>query len=145
MSKQPGRKTESVRLREMRRIVPLLVLYLVGATYVAMTSGAVDCGSNHLVSAPIGPFGPDSTWLGNTETYRTVALSARERNLRYVFAWGDGNHDTTGYYPSGDTASASKTWSSVGKFSVFVKAIDVDGFRSPWSEGLQVHVYPDTD
>jgi hypothetical protein len=129
----------------MLRILPLLALYLVGATVIAMSSGAADCGQ-HWIFAPTRPIGPDSTWLGNTETYRTISNTPGGSNLRYIFDWSDGSDDTTDLYPSGDTASATKTWTSVGVFTVKALAEDTSGHLSiTWSDGLSVHVYPDTD
>jgi hypothetical protein len=73
----------------MRRIVPLLVLLLVGATVIATNSGAEDCGRVG-VTVPIRPIGPDSTVVGNAENYRTTATTYEREQVKYVFNWGDG-------------------------------------------------------
>jgi hypothetical protein len=131
-----------VRFQEMRRIVPLLALYLVGATYVAMSSGAADCGWRP-VNVPIMPIGPDWPELGNTVAYRTFSTPAYGSQLRYVFYWGDESKcDTTDWYPNGDTASATKTWTSEGGFKVKALTMNDKGEVSAWSDGLTVHVYP---
>jgi hypothetical protein len=146
MSEQPERKTEAIRLREMRRIVPLLVLYLVGATTIATNSGAADCGYQP-VSVPIRPIGPDSTWVNSADTYRTMATTTWKGQVKFVFNWGKGNSpETTDLFGSGETASVAKTWTSAGVFSVSALAISSkEQLSRQWSETLHVRVYPGTD
>jgi len=145
MSEQRGRSKEQIRFREMRRVVPLLVLLMVGATVVATNSGAADCG-RVWVETPIRPIGPDSTVTGNAENYRTMATTSQREQIRYVFNWGDGSGpDSTDLNSSGDTVCVLKMWTSAGKFPVSARAISSKGRISDWSETLHVRVYAGRD
>ena len=57
--------------------------------------------------------------------------------VRYVFYWGDGTTDTTGYYSGEEHPMLSHSWSSPGTHTVKVRAYDPSGL---WSESQPLTV-----
>ena len=57
----------------------------------------------------------------------------------YLFDWGDGSDSGwLGPYESGAEVNATHTWSEVGSYGIKVKAKDVNGAESEWSDTLAV-------
>ncbi|MCD6108537.1 MAG: hypothetical protein J7J89_03585, partial [Thermoplasmata archaeon] len=53
--------------------------------------------------------------------------------------WGDGtNSGWLGPYNSGETVEASHSWSEKGEYSIKVKAKDINGLESEWSDPLVI-------
>jgi hypothetical protein len=60
-------------------------------------------------------------------------------DILYMFDWGDGtNSGWLGPYASGITITASHKWTSSGIYLVKVKAKDIYGSESGWSDSLTV-------
>ncbi len=97
---------------------------------------------NALYNAPYQPDKPSGPPSGNTGTAYTYSSSAVDPDADQVylwFDWGDGsNSGWIGPYNSGQTGSASHTWSTQGTYPINVKAKDTDGKESDWSEPLSV-------
>ncbi len=91
--------------------------------------------------------GPTKGRIGVSYTYTATTIDSDGDEVWYLFDWGDGtNSGWLGPYASGQTASASHIWSSLGSYSVKVKARDdpngdgdfSDGAESIWSDPLLV-------
>jgi hypothetical protein len=82
---------------------------------------------------PSTPNGPAYGFVGQSYSYSTSTTDPNGDPLLYQFDWGDGSSTTTGWYTSGATASASYSWSSLGTYSVKVRAEDSTGAWSNWS------------
>jgi hypothetical protein len=84
---------------------------------------------------PNPPAGPDE-WIIDVECDFTGSTTDPEgEQLYYLFDWGDGNYSGwVGPYNSGQTASASYAWSELGEYYIRVKAKDIWGVGSDWSE-----------
>ena len=96
---------------------------------------------NRAPNTPSTPSGPTSGYTGISYSYSTSTTDPDGDNVRYQFDWGDGSTTTTGWYPSGSTASASHSWGSTGTYYVKVKAQDEYGEWSGWSSSLAVAIY----
>ncbi len=58
-----------------------------------------------------------------------------------MFDWGDGNiSGWIGPFDSGEVGSASHSWAQEGTYEIKVKARDVLGARSNWSEPTSVYI-----
>jgi len=92
--------------------------------------------------APDKPATPSGTINGkiNVEyTYTSSTTDANGDQLYYLFNWGDGTDSGwVGPYVSGVTASAKHTWTEKGDYEIEVKAKDIDGAESVWSDPLPV-------
>ena len=91
-------------------------------------------------SKPARPDGPTSGKINTLHEYSTYASDPGGDQIYYVFNWGDGTESEAGPYNSGDTGSASHKWTKEGNYEIKVKARDVIGFESPWSDPLAVNM-----
>ncbi len=89
---------------------------------------------------PKTPIGRARAATTSLATYSTFTTDPNMDSVLYVFDWGDGLADTTGFLPPGDTASASHRWPNVGSYGVRARAEDTKGFWSSWSAKLAVTV-----
>ncbi|DAC72860.1 MAG TPA: hypothetical protein DSN98_03025 [Thermoplasmata archaeon] len=94
---------------------------------------------NEAPNKPAKPSGPASGKPGSTYLYRTSTTDPEGDALYYMWDWGDGNQsEWLGPFASGAQASAQKSWSSKGDYSIKVKAKDVYGSESDWSDPLPI-------
>ena len=84
---------------------------------------------------PDSPDGPDE-WIQDVEcTFTAVTNDPEEEGIYYMFDWGDGNFsEWLGPYPSGQTMDTSYAWAELGEYEVRVKARDIWGVMSDWSD-----------
>lgn len=87
---------------------------------------------------PSAPSGSMSGKIFTTYTYSSSTVDLNGDKLFYVFDWGDGTNSLVGEFKSGQTASASHSWSKKGNYTIKVKAIDVKGAESPWSDPMSI-------
>ena len=88
---------------------------------------------------PERPTGQTQGKAGVSYTYQTTTTDANGDTIYYMWDWGDGNFsDWLGPFDSGVSATAQKSWATKGTYSVRVKARDVYGNESSWSEPLSV-------
>jgi Zinc carboxypeptidase/PKD domain len=101
--------------------------------HVSVTSG------NTAPNKPDKPSGQERGKTGQTYTYTTSTTDTNGDQVYYMWNWGDGNFsEWLGPYNSGVEASAEKSWSVKGKYSVLVKAKDASGSESAWSDPLSI-------
>jgi hypothetical protein len=88
---------------------------------------------------PQRPSGEVSGKIKTTYTYSTQTTDADGDQVYYLWDWGDGNFsEWLGPFTSGATATAEKSWTKKGTYSIRVKAKDVYGNESNWSDPLAV-------
>ena len=88
---------------------------------------------------PQKPSGEVSGKIETLYTYSTVTIDGDGDQVYYIWDWGDGNFsEWLGPYASGTTTITQKSWTTKGTYSVKVKAKDVYGNESNWSEPLSV-------
>jgi len=94
---------------------------------------------NHPPEKPMYIQGPSD---GNTNieySYSTTVVDADGDQIYYYWSWGDGtNSGWLGPYESDKKITASHSWSSKGSYEIKVKAKDVNGAESDWSDPLPV-------
>ena len=104
-------------------------------------------GYNTPPDKPSTPTGPTSGAVGTEYTYNSSTTDPDGDQIYYNFSWGDNTYsDWVGPYNSGQTGSASHTWSTQGTYDIKVKAKDdpngdgdlSDGAESEWSDPLPV-------
>jgi hypothetical protein len=95
--------------------------------------------TNSPPETPQQPSGEASGKIGITYTYSTMTTDADADQVSYLWDWGDGNFsEWLGPFDSGATATAQYSWSTKGTYSIRVKAKDVHGNESAWSDPLAV-------
>ena len=101
------------------------------------------------VSAPVKPdvpSGPDSGRAGVEYFFSSSCVDPDGDVLFYLWDWGDGNFsDWFGPFVSGDLVNVSYVWSDRGVFDVRVKARDVYGLESVWSDPLSISMPKNND
>jgi len=92
---------------------------------------------------PDAPDGPDD-WIPNVEcTFSAVTTDPEGEQIFYMFDWGDGTFsDWLGPYSSGQTIDESHIWTELGNYEITVKARDIWGVSSDWSEPALLSIIP---
>ena len=99
----------------------------------------ITSGENHPPDKPDRPSGEMNGRVGKSYTYYSRTTDPDDDKVYYMFDWGDGT--TSGWigpFTSGSTVSASHVWTTWGTYDVRVKAKDVHGAESSWSDPLPV-------
>lgn len=95
--------------------------------------------TNHPPNTPERPSGEASGNVGTMYTYSTMTTDPENDQVSYQWDWGDGNISAwLGPFDSGATATAQYSWSTKGSYSIRVKAKDIQGNESAWSDPLVV-------
>lgn len=89
---------------------------------------------------PTMPAGSSNLVVGEIGEYETSSTDPDGDFIKYIFDWGDGTITGSDFYPSGEDVAVSKQWLSKGTYEVKVKARDIYGMESPWSDSLLVTV-----
>jgi hypothetical protein len=88
---------------------------------------------------PERPDGPIEGKVGIEYTYSSNSIDPDGDKIYYMFDWGDGtDSDWLGPCVSGDIVEASHIWTDPGEFEIRVKARDVNGGLSDWSDSFAV-------
>ncbi|RLF37197.1 MAG: hypothetical protein DRN03_02735 [Thermoplasmata archaeon] len=90
---------------------------------------------------PEMPIGETSGKIFRRYTYRSSTIDPDGDKVYYLFDWGDGT--TSGWlgpYESGEIVRASHVWYKRGAYEIRVKAKDIYGAESEWSDPLPVTV-----
>lgn len=90
---------------------------------------------------PQRPSGPSSGKIQENYSFTSLSIDPDVDDIYYKFDWDDGT-DTgwIGPYESGVVVNASHIWETKGTYSVKVKAKDIHGAESDWSDSLVVSV-----
>lgn len=92
-------------------------------------------------ATPSTPVGPTHGTRNNEYTYSSSSTDPNNDQIYYMFNWGDGtSSEWLGPYTSGLTISAMHAWTTIGDYSVKVKAKDINGATSDWSAPLTVSI-----
>jgi hypothetical protein len=97
--------------------------------------------SNLPPDTPTKPNGPDEGITGGEYTFSTSTTDPESQDVYYQFNWSDGNVSYwVGPYSSGVTITQTHTWMEGGTYSVQVKAMDVRGGESGWSDSHEISI-----
>jgi hypothetical protein len=90
---------------------------------------------------PTAPNGPPRGIIYYDITFSSSTTDPNLDQIFYKFDWGDGNNSGwLGPYSSGTTISASYAWSELGDFDVKVRAKDIHGAGSTWSDPVTISI-----
>jgi hypothetical protein len=88
---------------------------------------------------PEKPSGPSTGKILEECSFSSSSIDPDGDDIYYKFDWDDGtNSGWIGPYESGEVVSASHIWNIKGTYSVKVKAKDINGAESDWSDPLSV-------
>lgn len=95
--------------------------------------------TNKPPNKPNKPLGRTSGKIGTTYAYSSSTNDPNNDNIYYLFDWGDGtNSGWDGPYNSGDNVTVAHSWKSIGTYPIKVKAKDIYGNESVWSDPLVI-------
>ena len=94
---------------------------------------------------PERPLGTITGKIGTQYHFTSKTTDPQDNQVYYLFDWGDKtNSGWLGPFDSGETVNASHVWNKRGSFSVTVKAKDIHGHQSDWSEPLSIKMPKNT-
>jgi len=95
--------------------------------------------NNTTPKKPSQPFGQIKGKSGVEYSYTTSTIDPEGDQVYYLWDWGDGiNSGWLGPYNSGVAISTNHNWTVKGSYSIKVKAKDMHGAESPWSDPLPI-------
>jgi hypothetical protein len=79
--------------------------------------------------------------INKSYEYTAVTTDPEGDQILYKFDWGDGTQtDWIGPVASGTSVTEPYSWSEIGKYNVTVRAKDVEGAGSKWSEPITIQM-----
>ncbi|UCF12981.1 MAG: hypothetical protein JSW06_01665 [Thermoplasmatales archaeon] len=102
--------------------------------------------SNIQIGSSYPPYPPtvDGPANGKPEKeyeYTSVTTDPEDDQILYLFDWGDGTQsEWLGPYNSGEPVTASHAWPAVGDYEINVRAKDIEGSISYWSDPFLLHI-----
>jgi len=90
---------------------------------------------------PQRPDGPAAGVIGAEYDFSTSTTDPEGEQVSYWWDWDDGTPgEWTDFCNSGVTVFASHIWTEAGDYDITVKAKDVNGIESEWSDAKTIHI-----
>jgi len=84
---------------------------------------------------PDTPQGPDEGDIDSSYVFTTSTTDPEHHEIYYQWDWDDSQTTSwIGPYPSGETVEQTHSWQEPGVYTIKVRAKDIYGSESPWSE-----------
>jgi len=98
--------------------------------------------NNNPPEIPNTPLGQSSGKKGKEHNFYTSTTDPDGDKIRYGWDWDDDDvvDKWTEYFDSGSTCTTTHSWSSTGEYKIKVKAEDINGDQSDWSEEFSFNV-----
>jgi hypothetical protein len=94
---------------------------------------------NNSPNVPNTPSGPSNGVTDTSYSFSTSTTDPNGDNIAYKFDWGDGNiSNWTSYLSSGNIVNQLHSYSTKGTYYLKVKAKDVNGAESLWSNSHKI-------
>jgi hypothetical protein len=88
---------------------------------------------------PTTPTGQRIGTIGKNYSYTSSSTDSDGDQLYYLFDWGDGtNSSWLGPYETGQECTETHTWTQKNSYQIKVKAKDITGAESVWSDPLPI-------
>jgi len=130
LSKNPSYSPEKVKSIIRANVDPYNSEYYIGTGRVNAFKALTE--SNTAPNKPETPTGPTSGKPGREYTFTTSTIDPDGDAVYYMWNWGDGN-----FSEWFDTNEASYTWEQEAKFNISVRAKDIYGAESDWSDSFE--------
>jgi len=95
---------------------------------------------NQAPDVPVRPEGPTAGGANIEYSYTTTTTDPESQQVFYLWSWGDINGTWLGPFDSGVPSIATHRWNGSGNYTIRVKAKDVEGAESGWSESITVQI-----
>ncbi len=97
--------------------------------------------TNDPPAPPAQPTGPSEGPIGVLHTFTASTTDPDDDPVLYMFDWGDGMFsEWIGPFESGEPGEANHSWLEEGTFNVRVKARDLYGLYTPWSDPTTITI-----
>jgi hypothetical protein len=95
--------------------------------------------TNNPPNKPSTPVGKKNGKINTEYKYTSTTFDSEEDQIFYFWDWDDGNNSGwIGPYNSSSTCEAIHTWKEKGDYTIKVKAKDIHGAESLWSDPLPI-------
>jgi uncharacterized repeat protein (TIGR02543 family) len=114
-----------------------------GATYSSIATVTINITkANNPPNKPIKPIGSVLGEISLEYSYNTTTTDPDDDQVYYQWNWGDGNISKwLGPYGSGEIATASHMWNTLGSYQIKVRAKDSHGLDTSWSDPLTISIF----
>ena len=103
--------------------------------------GGTICSFTHTPNKPQIPQGPSTGKINEQQNFTTTTSEPDNEQLYYKWDWGDNSpQDWIGPFQSNEICNSSHIWSEKGNYEIRVKAKDVNGAESEWSDPLSIKI-----
>jgi hypothetical protein len=102
--------------------------------------GLFEPASNHPPEKPAKPSGPPIGRTGVEYTFTSSSLDVEDDIIYYQFDWGDATTSPWLKQQSNGNGRATHRWTSKGIYEICVKAKDIYGQESDWSDPLPLQI-----
>jgi len=93
---------------------------------------------------PDAPMGKINGKINIEYNYSAVTTDLQDDQIYYLFDWDEGTDSGwLGPFDSGVICEAKHIWIENGKYGIRVKAKDIYGYESPWSDPLEISMPKD--
>ena len=100
--------------------------------------------ADHSLNDPPNPpviNGPTSGKPNKIYTYQASTTDPNNDQIYYMFNWGEEDETSwLGPFNSGDSVEANHAWNEKGTFEIKIKAKDINGEESDWSDPLKISI-----
>ena len=117
--------------------------YTYTASALIITHFKIICHSstNNPPNIPSKPSGQTNGKIGQEYSYTTSTTDPDGDQVYYNWSWGDGTYSGwIGLYDSGEMVNESYSWAKKGNYDIKVKAKDIFGMESDWSDPLAIRM-----
>ncbi len=95
--------------------------------------------NNNPPNKPSKPFGQKNGKIGQNYSYTINTTDPDGDQVYYNWSWGDNTYSGwIGPYDSGEKINESHIWTMKGNYEIKVKARDIYGYKSEWSDPLSI-------
>jgi hypothetical protein len=97
--------------------------------------------TNDPPETPAQPIGPSEGPIGVAHTFTATTTDPDNDSVLYMFDWGDGMYsEWIGPFESGELGSANNSWLHEGTYNIRVKARDLYGLNTQWSDPTTITI-----
>jgi hypothetical protein len=97
---------------------------------------------NQPPNKPVKPVGPTTGAVNRLYRFTTTTADPDGDYIYYQWNWGDGNiSEWIGPYKSNMKVLVSHSWTRGGTYQIKVKAKDIRGLESSWSDPLRIRIF----
>jgi hypothetical protein len=121
---------------KMKNKIAVYLLIIIGVFCVSLIISCKKENTNSAPTVPATPTGYNAGLTDSTYSFSTTAADNEGDKIRYGWDWNNDENidDWSDYVSSGVNIKCSHSWKSAGTYNIRVKAEDIKGAQSDWSD-----------